>query len=50
MEEEEKEKKRKRKKEKEGVGGPAHQPAHIILPLATLGCLSPHHSAAAAPD
>jgi hypothetical protein len=40
MEEEEKEK-RKRKKEKEGVGGPAHQPAHIILPLATLGCLSP---------
>jgi hypothetical protein len=36
MEEEEKE-----KKEKEGVGGPAHQPAHIVLPLATLGCLSP---------
>jgi hypothetical protein len=41
MEEEEKEKKKKKKKEKEGVGGPAHQPAHIILPLATLGCLSP---------
>jgi hypothetical protein len=38
MEEEEK---RKRKKEKEGVGGPAHQPTHIVLPLATLGCLSP---------
>jgi hypothetical protein len=40
MEEKEKEK-RKRKKEKEGAGGPAHQPTHIVLPLATLGCLSP---------
>jgi hypothetical protein len=34
-------KKKRKRKEKEGVGGPAHQSAHIILPLATLGCLSP---------